>query len=67
MSDGMYHFIENSPDPEKWRKLADRLDALGIGPYMDDLCAQEALDPSCERHPRQKVSDDKSAVILEIV
>ncbi|KFN11958.1 GNAT family N-acetyltransferase [Paenibacillus macerans] len=67
VSDGMYHFIENSPDPEKWRKLADRLDALGIGPYIDDLCAQEALDPSCERHPRHKVSDDKSAVILDVV
>ncbi|MGZ7445083.1 GNAT family N-acetyltransferase [Paenibacillus sp. TH7-28] len=67
LSDGMYHFIENVPDPEKWRKWADRLDELGIGPYMDDLCVQEALDSSCERHPRHKVSDDKSAVILEIV
>ncbi|MBB6673168.1 GNAT family N-acetyltransferase [Cohnella nanjingensis] len=66
VTDGMFHFIENDDDPRKWEKLADRLDAQGIGPYMDELAAMEEQDASCERYPRHKKSDDKSAVIVEL-
>ncbi|MFD2331322.1 GNAT family N-acetyltransferase [Cohnella sp. GCM10020058] len=66
VTDGMFHFIENDDDPRKWEKLADALDERGIELYMDQLEREEALDPDCERHPRHKKSDDKSAVILEL-
>lgn len=66
ITDGMFHFIENDEDSRKWEKLADALDERGIDSYMDELEREEALDPDCERHPRHKKSDDKSAVIVEL-
>jgi len=66
VTDGMFHFIENDDDPRKWEKLADVLDIRGIEAFMDELEREEALDPDCERYPRHKKSDDKSAVIVEL-
>ncbi|MCC3372917.1 GNAT family N-acetyltransferase [Cohnella sp. REN36] len=65
VTDGMFHLIEYDDDPRKWEKLADRLDAIGIAAYMEELREREQRDASCEQYPRHKTSDDKSAVIVE--
>jgi hypothetical protein len=65
LTDGMFHFIENDEDPNKWEKLLDDLDRLGIEGYMEELIRQEERDPHGSRYPRHKKSDDKSALILE--
>ncbi|BBI33504.1 GNAT family N-acetyltransferase [Cohnella abietis] len=67
VTDGLFHFIENDEDPLKWQKLATRLDEQGIESYMDELVKEEELDSSCERYPRHKKSDDKSAVIIDLL
>ncbi|REE85304.1 protein phosphatase 2C-like protein [Paenibacillus taihuensis] len=66
VSDGMFHFIENDEDPRKWEKFLNELDVQGIKAYMERLVEEEELDPLCEKYPRHKKSDDKSAVIVEL-
>lgn len=41
--------------------------AGGLAPLFGELRALEAADASCTRHPRAKVSDDTSAVLLRAV
>jgi hypothetical protein len=65
VTDGMFHFIENDEDPEKWEKFVARLDEYGIALFMDHLVEQEERDHLCLEYPRHKKSDDKSAIILE--
>lgn len=66
VTDGMFHFIENSSDPLKWERFLDRLDELGIERYIEQLVEEENLDPDCRLYPRHKKSDDKSAVIVDL-
>ncbi|MFC5404180.1 protein phosphatase 2C domain-containing protein [Cohnella soli] len=67
VTDGMFHFIEHSKDSGKWETFVKELDEYGIGPYMDRLLEQENLDPSCVKYLRHKKSDDKSAVVAELL
>ena len=39
---------------------------VGLAPLFDELRALERADQDCTRHPRAKVSDDASAVLLRI-
>jgi len=66
VTDGMFHFIENSDDPLKWDRLVDELDELGLERYIGKLVEEENLDPDCAKHPRHKKSDDKTAVVVEL-
>ncbi|MBW7457111.1 protein phosphatase 2C domain-containing protein [Paenibacillus sepulcri] len=67
VSDGMFHFIENDDDPDKWQKFAVQLEEQGIESFMDQLTLQEEFDVLCLKYPRHKISDDKSAVVLELL
>lgn len=66
VTDGMFHLIENDTDPGKWQTLFDRLDEVGIEAYMDELAAEENLDPDCRKYVRHKKSDDKTVVIVQL-
>jgi len=66
VTDGIFHFIENSDDPLKWNRLLDELDELGLERYIGKLVEEEDLDPDCAKYPRHKKSDDKTAIVVEL-
>jgi len=65
VTDGLFHHIEASDDPQKWNKLIKEINKKGLEHYMDHLTCVEEQDPFCLHFPRHKKSDDKTAVIIE--
>jgi hypothetical protein len=65
VTDGLFHHIEASDDPQKWERFIMDLNKMGLEHYMDHLICIEEQDPLCLHFPRHKKSDDKTAVILE--
>ncbi|BBH22341.1 hypothetical protein Back11_36860 [Paenibacillus baekrokdamisoli] len=65
VTDGLFHHIEASDDPQKWDKFIMEINKKGLEHYMDHLTCIEEQDPFCIHFPRHKKSDDKSAVIME--
>lgn len=52
---------------KEWSQLADELDRYGAEGYANRLIEMENADSGLEQYPRLKKSDDKTAIIINLV
>jgi len=66
MTDGLYvpkRADERAFDPVETTELVAR---LGLDSYLERLIRLEECDPNCRLYPRVKMSDDKTAIWIEL-